>query len=415
MKEDIFRPKGEKERRGRFDAFTLRSERTERLVSHGLIGAFAIFVLLIALFPYAESVEARGQVIPESGVVRIASDRSGIIHALPVREHGSVEAGEIIAVIRGDVHGDGRKSHARENLENLQSQVESVEYKNKVETAIAEQVLAHLISERGEVSQRIARARSNLRFAERKAELAEEGFSRAQPLAEEKLISRHELGRLEEQVLNARMALTEATQYLADSEERSHEVEQEIARAKGQLVVYEQQTRIEKSRIQQEILSSEYSESSNIVSPVAGRLTYSNFRMGESVKQGDVIANVTPVDAHLRAMAFIPSRSIANLKVGNDVKVMVDSHPYQQYGVLQGVLADVSLAPVEPLQEVRQPNETISYRVLVDFKVSTFNGKPLDSAIRPGEALSVEISGERKPVFKWVLDYLVNSSSKIVR
>lgn len=392
----------------RFDAFSLRSRRVETFVSMGLAGFFLALAAVATLFPYSETIEARGQVMPDGGVIRIASDRSGIIQSFASRENVAVKEGDVVAVIRSDLQGAESTSHARATIENLNSQIRAIEARSDAETGMVRSQLAHLATERREMAERQDRARANLDLAKRKVELASESFERAQRLAEVQLISKLELGRLEEQLLNAKIALTAAEQSAADAEEGIHDVQERINQAQAQLVSYEQQKLVEVNRIRQQILDSRYSESSEVLAPVAGTLTYANFREGESIRQGDVLAFVVPAGATLRAVAYVPSRFVANLAVGQDVKVTVDSHPYQRYGVIRGTLAEVSLAPVEPTKEVQQQPTagSVYYRVVVNLEEEAFDGKPITSTLKPGELLSVSISSDSKPVYRWIIDYI---------
>lgn len=68
---------------------------------------------------------------------------------------------------------------------------------------------------------------------------------------------------------------------------------------------------------------------------------------GSVVSAGEVLAELTPLDAPLRARLRLPESALASLRPGMPVKLMLTAYPYQRHGVLPARLTRISAAAVQ--------------------------------------------------------------------
>lgn len=104
-------------------------------------------------------------------------------------------------------------------------------------------------------------------------------------------------------------------------------------------------------------------ESYALVSPCAGTVSMPAFwNNGQYVSVGETVASIVPlVSKECTGRARIESSGIGKVKVGQDVRVQLNGFPYMEYGILRGVVTDVSPVP-ERLQD-----GSISYTLEIQF------------------------------------------------
>lgn len=84
----------------------------------------------------------------------------------------------------------------------------------------------------------------------------------------------------------------------------------------------------------------------DIVSPVAGVVAAMDSRAGAKAVQGEAVAVLSPADARLEVVAFLPAGRGTLVQPGMTAYVGVDSLPQSQYGMLVGKVEAVAPLPV---------------------------------------------------------------------
>ena len=104
----------------------------------------------------------------------------------------------------------------------------------------------------------------------------------------------------------------------------------------------EQQNRI--ARLQTEISAAERMfHHTTITSPAKGIITAINVRgPGEVLQQGQTVATIAPGDVPLVVEALLADKDIAFVQKGLPAKLKFEAFPFQNYGVVDGTVIDVS-------------------------------------------------------------------------
>jgi multidrug efflux pump subunit AcrA (membrane-fusion protein) len=132
---------------------------------------------------------------------------------------------------------------------------------------------------------------------------------------------------------------------------------------------------------------------STIRSPVDGLVTSLEVRTpGAVVKPGDPIATVAPANARLVVEGKMPNQRIAFVRKGLPAKLKFDAFPFQDYGVVNGTVIDVS------------PDAQSDEKLGSVYKVTVAPDRPVIAAhgqefpLRPGMTATMEVVTERKSV-----------------
>jgi multidrug efflux pump subunit AcrA (membrane-fusion protein) len=157
-------------------------------------------------------------------------------------------------------------------------------------------------------------------------------------------------------------------------------------------------------------------EPETLAAPIAGTLAgVAERKTGELVAPGQRLAEVVP-PGPLLARIQIANQDMGRVQSGHpEVKVKVDAFPYQQYGALEGHLAEIATLPASPspgapgdVSGAAGPPAPPGYPATVVLDESDAKYRSLQSRLRPGLALSAEIVVTRRRILDLLLERLRN-------
>lgn len=106
-------------------------------------------------------------------------------------------------------------------------------------------------------------------------------------------------------------------------------------------------------------------------SPIEGRVSlYKYWDQNQNLKDGDEVLSIVPLQkSEIIARLYLPVQNSGKLKVGQKVNIKLDNYPYQEYGMLNGVVKAISNVP---------KNDSYSVEVSLPNKLSSSYGKNLE-------------------------------------
>jgi multidrug efflux pump subunit AcrA (membrane-fusion protein) len=160
----------------------------------------------------------------------------------------------------------------------------------------------------------------------------------------------------------------------------------------------EQQNQI--ARLQSEIATAELAlQHTTISAPVAGTITALDVKSSGAVLQaGQVIATISPQGARLLVEAHMPNKDIAFIEKGLPVKLKIDAFPFQDYGIVEGTVVEVS-----PDAQTDK-DSTSFYKVMIAPRQTEISANGKSIPLRPGLALTAEVVTERKSILSLILE-----------
>ena len=133
--------------------------------------------------------------------------------------------------------------------------------------------------------------------------------------------------------------------------------------------------------------------------PVDGVILSLNLRNpGEMVQPGQIVAEMAPIQAPLVLIAKLPNREAGFVKNGMDVKVKLDSYPYQDYGIVSGKISSIS-ADAKPDQQLGAV-----YRVEVVLERHSVTSGRQKIPFKPGQTATADIIIRRRRIADVLLD-----------
>lgn len=110
-------------------------------------------------------------------------------------------------------------------------------------------------------------------------------------------------------------------------------------------------------------------------SPIEGRITFAQIRQeNQHILNGEVFLTVVPQGkVELYGKILLPMQGSGKVKKGQSVNIKVDAYPHMEYGMVKGIIENISLVPDESNKESK------AYKVDLSFPdgLQTYYGKKL--------------------------------------
>ena len=297
-----------------------------RAVAWLLLAAFLWALLIAVVLRLPETVRCPFVLIPATGADPVQSPRQAVISRVAVDAGQPVKKGDELFVLRSD-EIRGWDTQFRTLSEDLHTKEESLTRNDAAYTA-------QLEIKKAEIEQ----ANSEVKFRENHAATSRDLVSRMEKLAKQGGASEIDLIKLKLDLAGSEKDLSVSQRTLQQVTLDRQRIETEHARQRG-----EQQGEIEKLKMQIGALKIDLENAKGnlltIRSPYEGVITSLDYRtIGSVVQQGQVLCQLAPKDAKLKARMTLSDAGLAKLAIAQRVRYFFEAFPYQRYGTVTGKL-----------------------------------------------------------------------------
>jgi multidrug resistance efflux pump len=179
--------------------------------------------------------------------------------------------------------------------------------------------------------------------------LTETDFNRDEKLYQEKAISARELETKKKEYLTALNSNEQVKITISNAMIQVNSIEKSILQL--QIQDYQEQAKI-KSELQQNLKSlvseiEKWKQTYLIESPIEGKISFFNvWSVNQVVKTGDGLFSIIPSkQQEFIGKCTLPIANTGKLQVGQKVNIKVDNYPYNENGMLQGEVTNISEVP----------------------------------------------------------------------
>ncbi len=131
--------------------------------------------------------------------------------------------------------------------------------------------------------------------------------------------------------------------------------------------------------------------------------------VGSVLREAETLITLVPDGADVYAEANVESRDVSHLKVGNSVRVKLETYPFQKYGTLEGRL-DVISADSVPQKDGDQTK--LVYHARVKLLETPQQLTRRGFRVRPGMVLSAEIKTGRRSIFSYIMNPILRTADE---
>ncbi len=136
--------------------------------------------------------------------------------------------------------------------------------------------------------------------------------------------------------------------------------------------------------------------------------------VGSVLREAETLVTLVPDNADLYIEAGVPSRDIGYLKLGDSVRVKLESYPFQRFGTVSAVLTVINPDFPSPLKEGDEQSRLI-YRVQVklDDNAATLLARGIH--LKPGLVASAEIKTGGETIANYILHPILRIGDESLR
>jgi len=128
--------------------------------------------------------------------------------------------------------------------------------------------------------------------------------------------------------------------------------------------------------------------------------------VGAVIRAGDVLVEVVPQEEYYLIKAKILPKDISKVAVGQNARVSYTAYDFSRYGIMEGEMIKIAQNTT-----VTQQGE-VYYDAWIRTIGSTFSKSPINPSILPGMIAQVDMLGEKRTIFEYIISPLNRMASK---
>ncbi len=377
----------------------------------GIVCAFLIWG------SYTKRSTVMGQLIPDSGLIKLYVQQPGIILEKHVVEGQQVNTGDILYVLSSERQSSTLgATQAAISSQVEQRQASLLDEKHKTQ-ALQQEERSGLLKKIDALKNELSQLASLIEGQRARVKLAEETVGRYQGLLSQDYISKESLQQKQEELLDqkARLQSFERDRISIGRELSAQQTELGGLSLKHQTQIGQIERALASAR--QELTESEAKRRLVIAAPQAGTATAVIAEVGQAFDGSRPLVSIVPLGATLRADLYAPSRAIGFIRPGNKVMIRYQAYPYQKFGHQEGTVEAVAKTalPTNELSNLgnsQGDNNEPLYRITVKLASQTVNAYGQSQALQAGMLLEADVLQEKRRLYEWVLEPLYSLSGK---
>ena len=377
-----------------------------------------ILMLLIFTFVFINCVQysrkelVQGRLVPMGNYAEVYSTKKGIIREVFVNEGQSIKEGEPIAFINSESYTkDGFKLTSLISSEINKTQ-EIIKSGLIYEKKITESVLYKLAEEIKFKNLELEGVISLLELKSKKRNISKSKVDKFKKLYQKKIISQNKYNEIyydfltDENEINR--ILNEKTIIESQVARMRKELEMEKLISQRKLT----DLKLKLSEIKREEAISKSEDSNLVKAPLSGVISGLQVRKGQHSDTTTHLLTILPNNDALEVELFVPTKAISFVNQETIIKIRYDSFPYQKFGTFNGKVKSISKNVIKSNQlSGYTGEEEWLYKIVVTLSEEEYINK---INLQPGMELSAYLLGEKRSIFEWIFEPLLNIKSNIL-
>ncbi|MEZ0211278.1 MAG: HlyD family secretion protein [Methylophilus sp.] len=395
-----------------------------RPLSYSVLTLIAVlFATMVVVFmtwgTYTKRSAVIGQLVPETGLVKVYSPQFGIVVEKRVREGQAVKRDEVLFVLSSERYSDEQNSiqasistQHKQQRQSLQDEIGKTRLQQRDEQQALQSRLDGIKDE-------LERLDVQYQAQQTRVQLSDEALKRYQGLLEKNYISREQTQQKQEDWIEQSTRLESMTreQVRMRRELAARQDELSSLRAKHQNQIAQLERSV--SSVSQQLTESEAKRRLVIRAPESGTATAVVANLGTAVEGSRPLVSIVPAGAMLQAYLFAPSRAVGFVREGVPVRLRYQAYPYQKFGQASGRVESVSRTAL-PAGEIftmgnpsaNSQNNEPYYRITVALERQSITAYGKQQPLQAGMLLDADIMLERRRLYEWVLEPLFSLTGK---
>ncbi|EPM70728.1 secretion protein [Pseudomonas syringae pv. theae ICMP 3923] len=356
-------------------------------------------VLVILFFSYSATITVQGQLFSSTALYKAYADQSGYLSYFVSAPGDAIEQGQLFATISNERYtpdGTGLTQLELNKLEQEKLRL-SDEIKNarKLYDLNIEETKERLASQHADLEDLNNELKAVLNLKEKHETMV--GAYRK--LGKDSAITGNELLKQEDalsdlaiKVLKVKSDIKKVRSDINITNLKKNQIELAYGSESG--------NRFDRAdSVNLSIEKAKYVSDYSIFATISGSIASTRYKQGDYISKGEEIASVLPKAQEVQIELYVDSSEIAQIQIGNVVKVKYDSYPYLKYGVYDAKISTIDHVP-QPLMSTRStPSSELNYYRVI----AVLDSKNKSQTLIPGMTLQAEIIIDKTTIYDWLL------------
>ncbi len=369
----------------------------------------ALIIGFLFLGQYARKETVMGYLTPTSGTSKIFAPQRGTIREVHVNEGQQVREGQPLLTIDTDqIAANGLDVNAtmldtlRSQKDLLTNQIAAEEQRKKSEQERLTAIIDGLETE-------ISQLQAQLKIQGERIRVEEQFVASATELKKEGYIADADFKRRQVASLEQKQNLNSLNQQLAARQNQLTEARYSLQQLPTVMAGKIEGLRSELATTEQRIAEISGRRAYVIRAPAAGRVSTLQATVGQFADPRRLQMEIIPNESILQAELFVPTRAIGFVQPGQEVRILYEAFPYQQFGAYSGRVLKVSqtiligsdtFGPIE----LKEP----AYRVTAALDRQDIDAYGKKIPLQADMLLRADIILEKRSLISWFLDPLLS-------
>lgn len=381
-----------------------------KILTWFLVAVVAIAAVFLCLADYARKETVVGYLTPTEGTAKIYVPQVGIIKDVHVTDGQVVKEGEPLLTISTPQIGGNDEDINATILKTLESQRKLLSQQMADEqrrTQSERDRLASLI--RGYEAE-IAQLKAQVAVQGERIQLSGSLVTTASELNAKGVMAQPELKRRQEALLEQRQTLGALNQQMAARQNQLTETRFTLEQLPTMMAQKVQALRNDLAATEQKIAEINGRRAYVVRAPTTGRVTTLQATVGQVADTRRLQMELLPLEAVLQAQLYIPAKAMGFVRPGQEVRVLYDAFPYQNFGAYGGRVVSLSetlLTGADAAGPVALKEPAYRARAELDRPDIDAYGKKIP--LQPDMLLKADIILEKRSLARWLLNPLLSA------
>jgi membrane fusion protein len=377
--------------------------------------AFTIVtILFLLLSEYTRKETVKGYLVPDKGLIKVYSSRSGIVEKLYVKEGDVITENMALALVRipqsmasGEELGENLIGELNKQLTLLLSDEEQ---NRKLQNKEHHQLTSRL----DVLKQSLAVVDKQRTLHGEKLALYKKQAEHHKKLYQQRFISDQDYNKQQEIELTSRQEQEALAITALELQNEINQLEYELETLPYRYSLKAAELARRKSDIQNKLSETKNNSSYIIRAAQSGKVTAIQVVEGHSINSSYPLMGIIPEGAVLVAELLLPTRSAGFVQQGDTAKLRFDAFPYQRFGLMTSLVSEVDQALLIP-GEANLPFELSEpvYRIRSLLDRQYIEGYGRKFSLKSGMMIEADIILDRQSLLHWILDPIYSLRERI--
>ena len=380
-----------------------------KIITWFITAVTALVITFLFLGQYSRKETVVGYLTPTSGTSKIFVPQRGTIREVQVIEGQLVHEGQTLLTIDTDqIAASGLDVNAT-MIDTLRSQKDlqtrQIAAEEEREKSERERLTAMINGFEVEISQ----LQAQLKIQGERIRVEEESVASATELKKEGYMADADFKRRQQAFLEQKQNLNSLNQQLAARQNQLTETRYSLQQLPTVMAGKVQVLRSELATTEQRITEISGRRAYVIRAPTEGRVSMLQATIGQFADPRQLQMEIVPTDSILQAELFVPTRAIGFVQPGQEIRILYDAFPYQQFGAYSGRVLNISQTILTrsdtsgPI-ELKEP----AYRVTAALDRPDIDAYGKKIPLQADMLLRADIILEKRSLISWLLDPLLS-------